>query len=125
MELIGGIAAQPVDLAAALHRRALADLRRPALQVLVVLHREEFAAAILVVLRQAAIPRPDRDVGDRIFVAGNVLAFRQAPVEDVELALRLHGEAVDRVFYLGLRISIEMAEAAPDIGRAAHLPEEP
>ena len=76
-------------------------------------------------LRQAAIPRPDRDVGDRVAVAGDVFAFRQASVEHVELPLRLHGEAVDGIFDLGLRIGIEMAKAAADIGRAAHLPEEP
>jgi hypothetical protein len=52
VELIRGIAAQSVDLAAAFHRRALADQRHPALQMLVVLHRQEFATAILVVLRR-------------------------------------------------------------------------
>src|SRR5262245_6666517 len=48
VQLIGGIAAQAVDLAAAPHRRALADHRRSALHILVVAHRQEFAAAILV-----------------------------------------------------------------------------
>src|SRR5258708_2389015 len=76
VELIRGIAAQPVDFAAALYRRASADHRRPALQMLIILHLQEFGAAILVVLRQAAIPRPDRDVGDRIGIAGDVFAFR-------------------------------------------------
>ena len=50
---------------------------------------------------------------------------RQMAVEDVELALGLHGEAIDGVFDLGWRIGIEMAEAAAKIGRAAHLPEQP
>ena len=46
-------------------------------------------------------------------------------VEHVELALHLHGEAVDRVFDLDRRIGVEVAEAAAEIGRAAHLPEQP
>jgi hypothetical protein len=33
------------------------------LQVLIILHLQEFGAAIVGVLRQAAIPRPGRDVG--------------------------------------------------------------
>ena len=74
---------------------------------------------------QRAVPGPDRHVGDRVVVAREVLAFRQAPVEHVELALHLHREAVDRVFDLGRRIGVEVAEAAAEVGRAAHLPEQP
>ena len=44
VELIRGIAAQPVDLAAPFHRRALADQRRPALQILIILHLQEVGA---------------------------------------------------------------------------------
>ena len=51
--------------------------------------------------------------------------FRYLQREGVELPLRLHGEAVDGIFDLGRRIGVEMAEAAADIRRAAHLPEEP
>ena len=49
----------------------------------------------------------------------------QVPVEHVELALDLHREAVDRVFDLGRRIGVEVAEAAAQVRRAAHLPEQP
>ncbi len=58
-------------------------------------------------------------------LARQILALRQAPVEHVELALHLHREAVDRVFDLGRRVGVEVAEAAAEIGRAAHLPEQP
>ena len=47
------------------------------------------------------------------------------PVEHIELALDLHGVAVDRVFPLLRRIGVEMPEPATEIGGGAHLPEEP
>ena len=50
---------------------------------------------------------------------------RQPLVQHVQQPLRLHREAVDRVFDLDRRIGVEMPEAAADIGRAAHLPEQP
>jgi hypothetical protein len=41
------------------------------------------------------------------------------------LPLGLHGEAVDRVFDLARRVGVEVAEPAAQVGRAAHLPEQP
>jgi hypothetical protein len=49
----------------------------------------------------------------------------QAAVEHIQLALGFHREAVDRVFDLARRIGVEMPEAAAQVGRAAHLPEQP
>src|SRR5262245_37395320 len=125
VELILGIAGQAINLAAPLHRRTLADHRGPTLHVLVVPYLQEFGTAVLVVLRQAAVPWPNRDVGDGVAIAGDVFVFSETPVEHVEQALRLHGKAVDGIFDLGRRIGVEMAEAATNVGRAAHLPEEP
>ncbi|MGH7091459.1 MAG: hypothetical protein ACREFQ_21415 [Stellaceae bacterium] len=41
-----------------------------------------------------------------------IFAFREASGEHVALALRLHGEAVDGIFDLGLRIGVEMTKTA-------------
>ena len=49
----------------------------------------------------------------------------QVTVEHVELALDLHREAVDGVFHLARRVGVEVAESAAQIGRRAHLPEQP
>ncbi len=57
--------------------------------------------------------------------ARHVLVVGEVPVEHVHLALHLHRVAVDRVFDLHRRIGIEMAEAAAEIGRGSHLPEQP
>src|SRR5664279_2288529 len=46
VQLVRGLARGAVDHATALHRRALGDGVGPALHVLVVLHCQEFAAAI-------------------------------------------------------------------------------
>ena len=37
-----------------------------------------------------AVPRPDRHIGDRIFVAGDELIVRELAVEHVELTFHLH-----------------------------------
>jgi hypothetical protein len=50
---------------------------------------------------------------------------RQAPIEHVQLALHLHGEAIDGVFDFGRRIGIEMPEAAAQVRGGAHLPHQP
>jgi hypothetical protein len=46
-------------------------------------------------------------------------------IEYVELAFDLHGKAIDGVFDLERRVTVEMTEAAAQIRRAAHLPEQP
>src|SRR6185312_16575918 len=55
----------------------------------------------------------------------NVLGLRQPTIQHIELALYLHREAIDGVFDLGGCISIEVPESATEVGRCAHLPEEP
>jgi hypothetical protein len=64
VELRRGVARHAAHPAAALDGGALAGLRRPAPRLLVAPHVEPFAAAVGVVLREPAGPRPDRDVGD-------------------------------------------------------------
>ena len=93
--------------------------------MLVLLHLQEFGGVVEHAERQPAVPGPDRDVGDGVIGAAEEAAFGEAAVEHVELALGLHREAVDGVFDLRRGIGVEMAEAAAEIGRAAHLPEQP
>ena len=71
----------PVDHPSALHGRALRDLVGPALDVLVVLHLEEFAGLIDQPLGERAIPGPGRDIGNRVFAAAQIFAFAEPPVE--------------------------------------------
>ncbi|MCY1441817.1 hypothetical protein D9M71_581540 [compost metagenome] len=51
--------------------------------------------------------------------------MRKPAVEDIQLPLGLHREAVDRVLELLWRVCIEMSEAAAQVGRRTHLPEQP
>ena len=46
-------------------------------------------------------------------------------VEHVEQSFRFHGEAIDGVFDLHWCVGVEVAEASAEVGRAAHLPEQP
>ena len=124
-ELGLGVALQAVDDAAALHGRAGTDLVGPAVDVLVVLHRQEPGRTVEQALGEAAVPRPHRDVGDRVVVAAQEPRLGEAAIEHVELAPGLHREAVDGVFDPGRRPGVDVAEAAAGTGRAAHLPEEP
>ena len=97
---------------------------RPANEMIIFVGREELVGAgVGATKRDAAVPGPDRDVGDRIIGSGDIFAFRQAAIEDVQLALGLHRVPVDRIFELLRRVGEEMAEAAAEEGRAAHLPE--
>ena len=125
MQLTRGLAERAVDHASAPHRRPFGDRVGPALDVLVLLHLQELARAVDQALDQAAVPRPHRDIGDRVFPAGEVFVVGQAAVEHVELALHLHREAVDRVLDLDRRVGVEVAESAAEVRRAAHLPEQP
>ncbi|MEY9595195.1 hypothetical protein ABIA06_007486 [Bradyrhizobium yuanmingense] len=76
-------------------------------------------------MASAPIPGPHRHVGDGVVLAREIFVVSETPVEHVELALGLHCETVDGVFDLGRRIGVEVAEAAAEIGRTAHLPEQP
>src|SRR5208282_755508 len=74
---------------------------------------------------QTAIPWPVGYIGDRVMVASEIRALRQAPVEHVEQALRLHCVAIDGVFDLDRSVGEEVAKSAAKKGSASHLPEEP
>ena len=124
-ELLGRVAAHAVDHPSAFHGRSSEDGVRPALHVRVILHRQEFRRAVAPTLGEAAIPGKHRHVGDGVVGARKIFVLGKASVEHIELALYLHREAVDRVFDLDWRIGVEVAEAAAEIGRAAHLPEQP
>src|SRR5262245_21127999 len=111
--------ADAVDHSPALDGRALADFFRPARQVLIFVRLQELARIVVggAVQHAVAVPRPDRHIGDRIFVAGDETIVRKALVEHIEQAFHLHCKTVDGVFDLHRSIGIEMPEAAADIGR--------
>jgi len=123
--LRGLIAPGAVDPRAALYCRALGNFFGPALHVGVFLDGEELRRVIQVAAHQLAVPGPYGDVGDTVLVTAQIRAFGQAPLKDIQLALGLHGEAVDGVLDLLRRIHIEVAEAAAQVGCCAHLPEQP
>ena len=125
VELVLERPVDPVDLASADHRVAGPDLPVPAHDVFVFLHGEELGRVIELPGGQHAVPRPDRHVGDGVGIARHVGLLRQPLVEHVELALHLHREPVDGVFHLVGRVGVEVAETAAEIGRRAHLPEQP
>ena len=72
-----------------------------------------------------AQPGKDGDVGDRVLVAGDVLARGQAPVEDAVEALRLVAVAVDRVRNLLGRVDAEVVRLAEHRADARHLEHQP
>src|SRR5580693_9245142 len=100
-----------VDHPPALDGRALADFFGPARQVFVFMRLQEFARVVVgvAVEHAVAVPRPDRHIGDGIFVAGDELIVRKLPVEHVELTFHFHCKAVDGVFDLHRSIGIEMS----------------
>src|ERR1044072_7408716 len=64
-QLLRRLAGRAVDHAPALHRRGRPDLLGPANAIFVFVRADDLGPAILPELHQAAIPRPDRHVGDR------------------------------------------------------------
>src|SRR5262249_6126507 len=108
-----------VDHPPALDGRALADFLRPARQVLIFVRLQELARIVVggAVQHAVAVPRPDRHIGDRIFVAGDETMVREVLVEHIQEPFHLHCKTVDGVFDLHRSIGIEMPEAAADIGR--------
>src|SRR5580704_2812084 len=125
MQLTCKIAVGLVHDAPSLHRRTRGDCIGPAQDVLVIVHAEKLGRAVLSAPHQSAVPGPDGHVRNRVVGARDIFAFREAAVEDIEQALRLHCEAIDGVFDLERRVGVEMAESAAEIWRRAHLPEEP
>ena len=102
-----------------------ADGVGPAINVDIVLYLQEFGRSIQQALRERAVPRPDRDICDRIFRPSHVFVRSKMAIEHIKLPLRFHREPIDRIFDLGRRISVEMTEPAAEIPRAAHLPKQP
>src|ERR1700720_2678039 len=63
--------AGPVDHAPALDGRPLGDFFRPARQIFIFVRLQELARVVVggAVQHPVAVPRPDRHIGNRIFVA--------------------------------------------------------
>mmetsp|Transcript_30028 Transcript_30028/g.74499 ORF Transcript_30028/g.74499 Transcript_30028/m.74499 type:complete len:210 (-) Transcript_30028:429-1058(-) len=119
-----GVVAPAVDAEAALHARARVQQRTPPGHVHVRVHLNELLGAVEHV--DAADPGEDGEVRDgRLVAAAHVVAPRQLLVQHVQLALGLHGEAVDAVLDVHRGVVVEVAEAAADVGRGARLPEQP
>src|SRR6056297_1294000 len=125
MQLHMRLAEAAVDHPAALDSGAGVDLFGPGHDMLVALHIKKFARAIKPSKAQLPVPRPDRDIGDSIVITCDKGPFGQLPVEHVELALGFQRETVDGVLPFFGSICVEMAKAAAEIGRAAHLPHQP
>ncbi|RMN75181.1 hypothetical protein ALQ52_04431 [Pseudomonas cannabina pv. alisalensis] len=123
--LISFFAPGAVDLLAFYHCRARCNFLSPADEVRVFMHRQELGSRINLVAHQRAIPWPHGDISNRIRVARQVVVFRQATVQHVELTFGLHRKPVDGVLELLGRIRIKMPEPAAQIRRSAHLPEQP
>jgi hypothetical protein len=106
-----------VDHSPALDGWALADFLGPARQVFIVVRLQELARVVVggAVQHAVAVPRPDRHIGDGVFVAGDEAIVRKLPVEHIEQALYFHGKTVDGVFDLHRSIGIEAPEAAADM----------
>src|SRR5262247_2245792 len=68
-----------VDHSPALDGRPLADFFRPAREVFIFVRLQELARIVVggTVQHPIAVPRPDRHIGDRIFVAGDETIVRK------------------------------------------------
>src|SRR5215471_13751367 len=77
-----------VDHPPAFDGQALADFFRPPRQVFIFVGLQELAWVVVggAVQHPVAVPRPDRHIGNRIFVARDEMIVRKLPVEHVELA---------------------------------------
>ena len=125
MQLVFQGAGDPVDFASALHGRALGHFIGPTQDVGVFVHAQKLAAFVHLPFGGGAIPRPNGHVGNGVGVATDEAVVRQALVQHVQLAFDLHGKAVNGVFDFERCVGIEMAKAATQIGRTAHLPKQP
>ncbi len=76
VELLAFVAGELVDDPAALDRGAGVDLARPAHHMLIFVRGQELVGAwIGAAERDAAVPRPDRDVGDGVIGTGDIFAL--------------------------------------------------
>src|SRR5271168_2439353 len=84
VQLARWLAGKAVDHAPAPDGRPFKEHIGPALDVLVLVDREELGRPILAELRQPAVPGEDGDVGDRVVGTRGILALRQTAIEHVE-----------------------------------------
>ena len=124
-KLLARLATDAIDHAPAFDRFPRIDFLRPPHGVGIGFGIHELGRIILPVQQQPAIPGPDRNVGDGVFVAAHVAIIDEMAVEHIELALYLHGETVDGVLNFFGRIIVEMPKPTAEIRGAAHLPEKP
>jgi hypothetical protein len=75
-----------IDHSPALDGRALANFLRPARQVFIFVRLQERARVVVgtAVQHAVAVPRPDRHIGDRIFVADDELIARNKVIAGLE-----------------------------------------
>src|SRR6185295_11831674 len=125
VQLLGGVANRTVDHPAALDGRPFGYRSCPADDMSILMPLQKLARTVLCPLRQAAIPGPNRHIGDRILIACHVLVVLEVTIEHIQQALGLHREAVDRILNFDRRVMIEMTKATTDVRRTSHLPEQP
>mmetsp|Transcript_23318 Transcript_23318/g.68070 ORF Transcript_23318/g.68070 Transcript_23318/m.68070 type:complete len:217 (-) Transcript_23318:424-1074(-) len=88
--------------------------------------KERLSITIHLTKSENSIPRPDHDVRQGVLVSAEVRpAVLELIVQDIELALSLEGESVDRILDLHRRIVVEVAEPAAQVGPGPHLPHDP
>src|SRR5690606_13337105 len=107
------------------HRGPSSNLLRPAHDMFIALCAQELGSTVGFVQHDGAVPGPYRDVRDGVVITTDVPALRQPAIQQIELTLDLHGEAVDGIFLLLRCINIEVTKSAADIGTGADLPEQP
>jgi hypothetical protein len=110
MALRHRVVAEGVDTKPPLHSRTREQGLPPARHVRVAWESEEVVG--FVEAGEGEDPGEDGHVRDAVFIPNNELFVGEVLVENVELALRLHGEAVNGVLDVDGRIDVEVAEAA-------------
>mmetsp|Transcript_4490 Transcript_4490/g.13296 ORF Transcript_4490/g.13296 Transcript_4490/m.13296 type:complete len:264 (+) Transcript_4490:69-860(+) len=127
--LLHGVLRETVHADSALEGLPLPKPCQPGGHVLVA--REVQEARGVVTPLDADNPRGDRHVRDGVlapayvFLRLAICRATQVLVEHVQLALHLHGEAIDAIFDLNWCVLVEVPKATPEKGCGAHLPHEP
>ena len=92
------VRSKTIDATTSLDSRSFSNLVIPTLQVCIGIKVQEFFSS--VILETTQDPGPDGKVSNTYFIPNHVLVVGQMLVKDIELALGLHGEAVNGIFNL-------------------------
>ncbi len=98
VKLLCGRSPRTIDYPAALHCGSGINFLGPPQQMGVGRGIDKFCGVVEAVQYQSPIPRPDRNVSDRISITADVWLVGQLSIEHIHLAFGLHGEAIDRIF---------------------------